>query len=170
MSEDRIIDSVPGRIPGDKEAIDAIDAGQAASLPPLELTLAANAAMEHAHRTTEAAWRATKAHLAALPALAGIGHADAPDRLAQAIGNLRSAGLWPWRWLSTSEVAARLGVTDGRVRQLILAGELDAREASAGVGHVVDDEALDRYLAAHPRRARRHQRRRRPTVAARPAR
>lgn len=151
MTEDRIIHPTLGSTP-EHRAGEAIDAGEAAQLPPLELTLAANAAMERAHRATERQWRATKGHLAGQPALADIGNADAPNRLEQAIANLRAAGLWPWRWLSTQEAGRRLGVNDSRVRQLIIAGKLRARAAASGVGYVVDDEEIDRYRATRKER------------------
>ncbi len=151
MPEDRLVSDATQELPV-AHSLDALDAGEAANLPPLELTLAANAAMEHAHRVSESDWRASKADLAAQPPLPGIGHADATDRLAQAIANLRAANLWPWRWLSTKEAARRLGVNDSRVRQLIIAGELPARPAATGVGYIVDDEAIGPYLAANPQR------------------
>lgn len=144
--DDRLIVSPTSHTPA-SAAQSAIDAAEALELPPLELTLAASAAMERAHRTSEADWRTSKAHLAAEPALVGIGNDAAPNRLEQAIANLRAANLWPWRWLSTQEAARKLGVNDSRVRQFILAGRLAARPAATGVGWIVDDEEIARFQA-----------------------
>lgn len=47
--------------------------------------------------------------------------------------------------LTVKQVADRLGVTDSRVRQIILAGELPARKFAGS--WAVDQEALKKYIA-----------------------
>ena len=78
-------------------AVQAFDHAAARDLPPLEQTLAADAARGYVEfGDRERAWLATKAHLAEWPALVGIPNADQPDRLAQAVATLKQRGVWPW--------------------------------------------------------------------------
>ena len=46
--------------------------------------------------------------------------------------------------LSTSEVAKKLGLTSGRVRQLLLSGELKGKKV--GAFWVIERRKLERYL------------------------
>lgn len=81
-------------------AVRAMEYAEAAGLPPLEQLLCGDAsrAADPGEEGSESAadWIARHVDLAGQPVLAGASHSDAPNRLAQAIANLMSAGLWPW--------------------------------------------------------------------------
>lgn len=64
--------------------------------PGVEYVLSAMAADAHAAGRSSAAWRADSAWASHRPCDPSLPHADLPDRLEQAIANLRDTGLWPW--------------------------------------------------------------------------
>lgn len=77
-------------------ATGALEHAEAHDLPPLEMTLAADAATSaREFGESEESWVLRKQHLAGSPALADRPYA-AGDRLEQAIATLKAAGLWPW--------------------------------------------------------------------------
>ncbi len=79
-----------------KRAQDAIQEAEDKGLPPLELYVAGDVVQSYAGNMSEAEWLEWRSRLAKRPALAGIAHADAPNRRDQAVAILRDAGLWPW--------------------------------------------------------------------------
>jgi len=71
--------------------------GDLVAAPGIEYALSALADEAAAAGLSAHAWQAQQtAWVNAGPCDADLPHADAPDRLAQALANLRDVGLWPW--------------------------------------------------------------------------
>jgi len=65
--------------------------------PGIEHALSVSADAAAAAGESARAWQAQHAAWVNVgPCDAALPHADAPDRLAQAVANLRDVGLWPW--------------------------------------------------------------------------
>ncbi len=72
--------------------------------PGIEYALSASADEAAAAGESAGAWQARQAAWVNVgPCDDDLPHADAPDRLAQAVANLRDVGLWPWVEGSASE-------------------------------------------------------------------
>jgi len=72
--------------------------------PGIEYALSASADAAAAAGESARAWQAGQAAWVNVgPCDDDLPHADAPDRLAQAVANLRDVGLWPWVEGSASE-------------------------------------------------------------------
>jgi len=71
--------------------------GALAAAPGIEYALSATADAAAAGGQDVRDWQGRQAAwVNGRPCDADLPHADAPDRLAQAIANLRDVGLWPW--------------------------------------------------------------------------
>jgi hypothetical protein len=65
-------------------------------LPLFEEALAMIAARYRATGMSESDWLRTRRHLVNVQPLTTVPNSDAPNRLEQAVANIKAAGMWPW--------------------------------------------------------------------------
>ncbi len=65
-------------------------------LPLFEEALAMTAARYRATGMSEYEWLCTRKHLIKVQPMHTAPNSDAPNRLEQAVANIKAAGMWPW--------------------------------------------------------------------------